>query len=140
LLAANTRNYVISEVSSCLKKALESGSKIADFNRKTVPTSRHLTSAVGHRLTTTGRRVWRTEDKAKIAEREHGENGHRMHLELEAKFLRIEGDRSVDIVDNVTDLNRGHPSFPSPDYFFLVAAAFRAERERETAERFAAAL
>jgi hypothetical protein len=39
-----------------------------------------------------------------------------------------------------TDLKSGFISVSSMAYFFLVAAAFFAEREREAAERFFAAL
>jgi hypothetical protein len=34
-----------------------------------------------------------------------------MHIFVEAEMLAVERDRSVDIVDDVADLNRGHSVF-----------------------------
>jgi hypothetical protein len=34
-----------------------------------------------------------------------------MHLFVEAEMLAVERDRSIDIVDDVADLNRGHSAF-----------------------------
>jgi len=36
-----------------------------------------------------------------------------MHLELEPKVLRVELDRRIDVIDDVTDLHRGHLIHPS---------------------------
>jgi hypothetical protein len=45
-----------------------------------------------------------------------------MHLEFKAQLLRIERDRSVDIVDNVPNLHRSHRVFSSPDHSFLIVS------------------
>jgi hypothetical protein len=34
-----------------------------------------------------------------------------MHLELEPQLLRIEGDRGIDVVDDVANLDGGHRAF-----------------------------
>src|SRR5205807_7931908 len=107
LLAANAGHDLVAKVGSRLAQRLDGGGEIVDFNREAVPASRLGSGPIGHRLAA-AHRIRRAEHKTQVASREHSKGRSRMHLFMEAKMLAVERDRSVDIVDDVTDLNGGH--------------------------------
>ena len=89
-------------------EAVEVTAQVIDLDRESIPSSRLGRGTIRHRLTTTARLVWDAEHETKGVSLEHRERGRWMHLEGETEMSRIERNRRVRVVDDVSNLNGRH--------------------------------
>ncbi len=110
LFAANPSDDGVPKVSSHLAKRFDHPLKVSYFNREAIPPARLLLGAIGHRLATTACGVRCTQDKPKVAPRQHRKGRCRVHFKLEIEPLGVERNCGIHVVDDVADLNRCHLS------------------------------
>jgi hypothetical protein len=68
--------------------------------------------AIRHRLPATRPAAGRAENQAEITADQHGERLSRMHHLLEPEVPTVEGNRSIHVVNDVTDTDGGHRGAP----------------------------
>ena len=86
----------------------DGGLEILHLDREAVPAAGLLRPAIRHRLPTATRRVRLAQHQAQVAVLQHRERRRRMHDLAKPELTAVERDRRVDIVDDVSDLDRGH--------------------------------
>ena len=67
LLATDTSDDIVAEVSSRLAQPLNSSGEVVDFNRKSIPPARLGLGAIGHGLSASARGIRGAEDQTQIA-------------------------------------------------------------------------
>jgi hypothetical protein len=98
---------------------LDGGGEIRHLKLEPVPASGLGQPAVGHGLATTRAAAGCAEHEPQIAARQHGKGRSGMHLFAEAQLLAVEGDRGIDVVDDVADAHGGHRCPPRILFFGL---------------------
>src|SRR3954452_14653955 len=82
--------------------------QVRDLEGDPVPSAGCRQSAVGHGLPSARSTTGCAEQEPKVAARHNGEGRSWVHLYLEAEVPAVEGERGVDIVDDVADAHGGH--------------------------------
>src|ERR1019366_10816305 len=67
-------------------------------------------AAVRHRLAAPGAAAGSAEHEAQVAPGEHREARCGVHVLVEAELVAVEVDRSINVVDDVSNADRGHAS------------------------------
>src|SRR5262249_55650939 len=108
LLATVADNNIIAEVRPCLAQCLHFGGKIRDLKLDTVPATRLRFTAIRHGLGCSAPACWCVQHQAEVATRQACETRGGVKYDAETEQLRVEGDRCVDVIDDIPNAYSSH--------------------------------
>lgn len=103
LLAAGSGDNLVAERQPRGTEPFYLGGNVVDEQVDAVPPARFRLTSVRHRPG--GGALRPAEEQAQIPSQNIGEGRRLVRLQREAEMTRVEGDRSVDVVDDVTDID-----------------------------------
>src|SRR5690349_17182519 len=108
LLAADAGDDVVAEADAGLAQTLDGRLDVGHLEREAVPAAGLGHRPVGHRRAAARAAAGGAQDEPQVAVGEHRERRRRAHDLLEPELAAVEGDRGVDVVDDVADADGGH--------------------------------
>ena len=108
LLTAHPVHDLVAEADAPGPQVRDRAGQVGHLDREPVPAARLGDAAVGHGLAAARPAAGRAEHQPQVTQGEHGERRAWVHHLGEAQAVAVEGDRRVDVVDDVPDTDRCH--------------------------------
>jgi len=108
LIASDPLNQVAPEANTRGAQGVDHHAQVSDLQLEAVPAARLGTSSVRHRLPAPTLPAGHAEEEAQVAASQHGKGGGGTHLDREIEMPGVEGDRRVEIGDDVADADLAH--------------------------------
>ena len=104
-MAAGAGDEVVAEVDSLVFEFGDAGGQVSYLEDDAVPAAGFLGAAVGQGARAGG--AGAAEDELEVGDGNLTEGGQVLHIQVEAEHLGVEGDRTLDVFDLISDAPEG---------------------------------